>query len=300
MEQLKIAGQIIFPIITLISITYMLLDRKNRTSNSPLNDSNWVFNINEIHAKLRNFINNDNETIISLLGIKYAEELLYRTIPSSGFCFMTERAIYFLGNIYRKKFFFFLKDNVQHKINLSELKAIKTEKLYNIRFILFTPYIFYRFIYMIRLITGVVQENYEYDWISRYLNGETSILKIYFVISILVGPFVLFFALVYGIANLILNTRTLVSIECTSDTFSFPVDVLGEMEIKTFYKDISKIQRNVKNEVPQKNNVSQYQSEQLRGNSKVESLKELSKLYEQELISPKEFERLKKEILEDT
>lgn len=299
MEQLKIAGLIIFPVITLVSIFYILLDKKTTPNNKPLNDSEWSFDTDAIYAKLRNFINNSNENITSILGIKYAEELLHKTVPSHGFCFMTERAIYFLGDIYRKTYFFFLRGNVQHKINLSELKAIKTEKLYNIKFVIFTPYILYRFVYIVKLVIGVMQANYEYEWILRYTNGENSILKTYIALMMLIAPFVLFFALVYGTANLIFTTRTLVSIECASQTFSFPADILGEKEIKTFYKDISKIQKSIKYEAQQKNNANQYQSEQMQGNSRLESLKELSKLYEQKMISHEEFERLKKEIWEN-
>ena len=93
----------------------------------------------------------------------------------------------------------------------------------------------------------------------------------------------MFWVLIYGIVNFFLNTGSRINIEFTSQTFSFPVDTLGAEEIKAFYMASNNFQ--VLPSIQEK--------------SKTDSLMELSKLYEQKLVSQEEFEKLKKKIMEN-
>lgn len=297
---MKILVLVIFTSITILSTIYMLLS--NKINNAPLSDDTWIFDIKAINNKLSNFLSSSNEHIISILGIKYAAQLLNKAVPDHGFCVLTDKAFYFMGNIYQKKYFLHLKSNVQHKIKASEIKAIKTEKLHGVKFLIYSTYIAFRFIWIIRLLVGWLQEDYRYSWMLEYLDAEFSLAGGYLLLLLLAGPFVLLFALIYGIANLIFTSQTLISIEFASETFGFPVDKLGANEIKAFYKDVNKVQETVKNErqMDHHGNQEQHQPERTYGSGKIESLKEISKLYEQNMISLEEFERLKKEILGTT
>jgi hypothetical protein len=88
---------------------------------------------------------------------------------------------------------------------------------------------------------------------------------------------------------------TTVDLEFTDQIMCFKVNQLGKQELKTFYKAVSQVQENVNNQVgsyePNVNNT-------VNSVNKVESLTEISKLHNQGLITQEEFEKLKKEVME--
>ncbi len=339
----KIVGLITFSIISISMIVYIFIDNRKKGADAPFDDSGMVFDTDAIHKKIRSFIGNSDEQIISILGIKYVEELLKQSVPSKGFCFLTDKAFYMIGDVYQKIGLIQWKSRIQQRVTASDMKAVKVGKLYSLKLFAFTVYVFFRFISLIQIVIGLLTENYDkYAWLIDFFEREIDFIRIYVSLDILLGPLILFFALVYGIANFFLTTRTLISVEFTSQTFGFPVDTLGAKEVKAFYEDVSKVQGLVK-EMPQSddsNNISNnpqilsslqervktlsenagkvqefVKNELHTGNnkgsnnhqtvssvqekSKVDSLMELSKLYEQKMISQEEFERLKKEILEN-
>lgn len=94
--------------------------------------------------------------------------------------------------------------------------------------------------------------------------------------------------------------KTMIDIEFTTQIMRFPVSVLGKKEIKDFYKSVSQTQETVSNVINADNSKSierTYAEPNGKGESKVEALAELSKLYEQNIIGQEEFEKLKKEII---
>ncbi|MCM1220930.1 MAG: SHOCT domain-containing protein [Lachnospiraceae bacterium] len=335
--QFKIIGLIAFPIISLAMMVYIFIDNKKKGSDAPFDDSNMIFDTDAISKKIRSFIGNNDERIISVLGIKYVQELLRNVMPSKGFCFLTDKAYYFIGDVYQKMgFIIHWKSNIQHRITADDMKGIKVEKLYSLKFFIFTCYILFRFISRSRMLIGVITEDYSrYAWLFDFAerNEENLLIGVYVLFIVWVGPLISLLGLVYGIANFFLTTRTLISVEFTSQTFSFPIDTLGAEEIKAFYKEAGKAQtlkkgdsqaddgnnglrsiqipsslqgrvKNLSESVSKvqtgnnnKNNPRTVSSSQ--GKSKVESLTELSKLYEQKMITQEEFERLKKEVLEN-
>lgn len=274
---IKVFEFIVFSIISIAMMVYIFIDNRK---NSPFDDSNISFDTDAIHKKIRSFIRNNEEQIISILGIKHVEELIKQSKPSCGFCFLTDKAYYFIGDIYQKKGLIHWKSNIQHRIKADDMKGIKVGKLYSLKLLLFICYMLFRFIYLIRTLRAILEE--DYDKAGWLLDIKIDFIQICFKLFLLVGLFILFWALIYGILNFFLLPRTLISIEFTSHTLSFPVYTLGAEEIKAFYAA--------------SNNLQVLPS--LQEKSKADSLMELSKLYEKEMISQEEFERLKKEIME--
>lgn len=291
-------------LIAIALIVYIAIDSHKVLNDSPLDDSQWAFDEEAIEARLKSFIGNRKEKIIGVLGKRYVAELLNKEVPSNGFCFLTDKAYYFIGDVYQKKYVINWKSNIQHRINISEMKGVKVGALYYGKLIIFTAGMVGALYYFARTIWKFTQIAYEYDrgiynMLERSKNPE--VLLAFFMVSSVIGIIIVFIAIVYGVVNLLLTRRTRLCLEFDSQTFSFPINVMGEREIKKFYSDISKVQSTIEREIfPQTAEERQMNERKPVSNkSKVEALTELSALYENKLIDAEEYNKLKKEIIEE-
>ena len=117
----------------------------------------------------------------------------------------------------------------------------------------------------------------------------------------MLGAIVICFILViYFVLHAFFLKRTNICIEFTSLTVAFLASELGRQEIKDFYKAVSEVQElyvNVANQIPVGHTVNAAGQSTNVYTNKVTSLSELSKLYENGMLTKEEFEQLKQEII---
>lgn len=279
---------------TIILIAYSIWAICHRLPTKPLDDMGWKIDYEDIYAKLYRFISSHGEVIQSLLGIQNAKQVLANGIDRNGFCILTDKACYFVGHVHQKKWFISTVGNIQHRIVNSELKGIKLKDAIQLRNVIGTVLTSIIFIIDIK---GTIKLVKMLSKINEY-SSEISITSI-FVLVFIIFIIICFFLFIYYLSHLILVREPSIQLEFSSETVIFPVYDLGELEIKRFYKSVSKAQEVIINEVKSPTtNVVTMVSEVIAPKSKVESLSELSKLYEQKLITQDEFDKLKKEIID--
>ena len=267
-----------------------------------IDDSAWVFDKEQIYNNLRRFLSKNQENIVALLGIKHAQDIINKnSTRPQGFCMLTEKAYYFIGSVLQKKFLIHRKKNIQYRIVTGELKGVKIGHIYNVVILLFDVlwvFLLYMSIMWIQKLTYYQLTDYQYSY-DRYI-----IMKCYFNNTIMAIP-IIFLAvccLIFGIGYIFTTKRTALMLQFSSETISFPVNKLGENEIKTFYNYVSHVQE-IHNDLTNSKdnhattNQSNSNTIQLSGVDKVERLNKLSKLYEQNLVSEEEFNKLKYEII---
>lgn len=273
--------------------------------NKPLDDSNTNINEEDFHNNLRKFVSNNTETIYSVLGKKNALNLLQKSIDNEGFCILTDRAAYFIGKVKQKKWIFSFKANIQHRIIASELKGVNVTDIWHLSMFIYASVLTFMEINLVRYWTQL-------NDISYSLKPRPPAI-LYLVIPIgqilgMVTPVLCLFCWLRAL----LHRTTNICMEFTSLKVVFPIYLLGKTEIKDFYKAVSKVQElnplqqmatqslnTVQSAVSQALNIIKQpnQPANVYGN-KVNSLSELSKLYEQNMITQEEFEKLKQEIID--
>lgn len=274
---------------TAILFIYMFVTKTKQGKDAPIDDSHWNNDRERLFTSVQRFISSKNEKILGILGSKFVEELLQKNASDNGFCVLTDKAYYFIGNIYYKKYVITRCTKMQRRINASEMKGIKVGAIYSNRLIIclavmgLLAYGYYKVLktFIIQLMLGTVDTEAEFPQVL--------------LLCLVLGTLLLIIGIVYCIANLITTRRTKICLEFTSETISFPVSTLGKREIREFYKCISKVQNLYINVYPGNEDVKVTTPK----TDKVGKLKELSLLYEQQLIGKEEFERLKKEIINE-
>lgn len=274
----------------LANIVVIVLRLIFRVKDSALDDSAWNYDKQAAFASLQKYVSNTQETFIDILGINN----LFSNSFKNGFCFVTDKAYYFIGKISQKKFFIRWKSNIQHRIVNSELKGVKVSQCIKYRYVIYTAVlgcVAYGLYYLIPV-------PYVENWSGSDFNSTYAL----WVLLILEVP-VCFLHLLYTVLMLFMKRRTYMCLEFVSQTFYFPIDILGKSEIKSFYANVSRVQELVEKEMKMVVNASQpvVNTPQMVAVSKgkVERLTELSKLYEQSLISQEEFLKLKSEIVNE-
>lgn len=270
-----------------LSIFTLVLTIKWNSKDNPIDDSSWNIDKTDLYNKLRRFISNPQEKIYAVLNIQNALNVIQNGISEEGFAVLTDRACYFIGKVYEKRGIFTRKANVQHRIVVSEMKGVRVGTLSRIRMLI--PYILSTALLILQAIWSIHIRGNQYNSYSDAL----------FVIIILITTamqIIMLAVSLYCFLQVFFIKKTNICIEFTSMTVAFMLSSLGEREIKDFYQAVSTVQGlDIMNPVSTQT-VAPMQNMQATGN-KVERLSELSKLFEQGMISAEEFNQLKAEVI---
>lgn len=270
-----------------LSIFTLVLTIKWNSKDNPIDDSSWNIDKTDLYNKLRRFISNPQEKIYAVLNIQNALNVIQNGISEEGFAILTDRACYFIGKIYEKKGIFTRKANVQHRIVLSEMKGVRVGTLSRIRMLI--PYILSTALLILQAIWSIHIRGTQY-------NSYSDSLRVIVIWITTAMQIIMLSVSLYCFLQVFLVKRTNICIEFTSMTVAFMLSSLGAREIKDFYQAVSTVQGlDIMNPVPTQT-VAPMQNIQATGN-KVERLSELSKLFEQGMISAEEFNQLKAEVI---
>ena len=278
-------------ILTLCTIALLILaiwQHKKVSEDKPFDDTNRQIDFTDFYNKLRKFVGNEQEKIYAVLGIRNAYNLLTSGIQENGFCILTDKAVYFIGKVHQKKWIFVFRTNLQHRIIASEMKGINVGTLSHIWMLLCA------------VLSIIIEVS-----IFRYMNivsdgffeaGLELLLFFGIIASVVIG----FFLVIYFVLHAFFLKRTNICIEFTSLTVAFLASELGKQEIKDFYKAVSEVQElyvNIVNPIPVEHTVNEVRKSTGVYTNKVTSLSELSKLYENGMLTKDEFEQLKQEVI---
>lgn len=290
---------VIFIVIaTYVYLILAFISVVTKKPNKPYNDATLSMDKDALTKALLKYVSSSDEQILGILGAQNAECYLETGSTKRGFCFITNKACYFIGNVYQRKGLFLFKKNIQHRIINSELKGIKVDTVSRFIDVLFTCFPFIYFILCI-FVFRWVQSSGMYDSYSYYSDTMEIIL--------IMGIFALlpiFIFAIYFLLQIFVFKRIFVCMEFANITIAFPIYTVGELEAKEFYRVISKVQdherkreiSNIPDRSPQQIPATPLSATQ----DKIGSLKELSTLYAQKLINEQEYNSLKKQLLQDT
>lgn len=267
-------------------LVFVIVVNIKKLPDKPKDDSAWNIDKDALYNNLQRFISSKQEKICAVLNVQNALNLLQNGISEEGFAILTDKACYFVGKVYQKKWIFAFKANIQHRIVANEMKGVKVGSLS-------------RFGMVIPSIISTMLTIREIKWIA-YVFMHAEMCEEYEVVGDLclytIGlVLVMIFLSVYCFVQAFIVKRTNICIEFTSLTIAFLVSSLGAQEIKDFYKAVSKVQELSMTAIPVVNVAPMVNASSPR--NKVESLSELSKLYEQGMVSEEEFNKLKSEII---
>lgn len=290
---------VIFIVIaTYVYLILAFISVVTKKPNKPYNDATLSMDKDALTKALLKYVSSSDEQILGILGAQNAECYLETGSTKRGFCFITNKACYFIGNVYQRKGLFLFKKNIQHRIINSELKGIKVDTVSRFIDVLFTCFPFIYFILCI-FVFRWVQSSGMYDSYSYY-NDTMEIILIMGIFALL--PIFIF--AIYFLLQIFVFKRIFVCMEFANITIAFPIYTVGELEAKEFYRVISKVQdherkreiSNIPDRSPQQIPATPLSATQ----DKIVSLKELSTLYAQKLINEQEYNSLKKQLLQDT
>ena len=284
-------------ILILCTIALLILairQHKKISEDTPFDDSNRQIDFNDFYSKLRKFVSNEQEKIYAVLGIKNADNLLTSGIQENGFCILTDKAVYFIGKVYQKKWLFATRTNIQHRIIAGEMKGINVGTLSHI-WMLFCAAL---------SVVLIITESYCLCNIVPYTVESGNALEKFaptmLVFGVLAAIFTCFILAIYFVLHAFFLKRTNICIEFTSLTVAFMVSELGRQEIKDFYKAVSEVQElnvNVVKSTPVEQTFHEGRQRTNVSTNKIGSLSELSKMYENGMLTKEEFETLKREII---
>lgn len=286
---------VILIIATIVLLVLAIKKHRKILHDKPLDDSNWQIDFEDLHNKLRKFVSNREEKIFAVLGIGNAYNLLASGIQENGFCILTDKAAYFIGKVHQKKWIFAFKTNIQHRIITSEMKGINVGTLSRFRMLLLAVLSIlleianlrcaYRIFYLTMNDSGYAFEEF---WPTILFLG---------MLGAVIACFIL---VIYFVLHAFFLKRTNICIEFTFLTVAFQASELGRQEIKDFYKAVSDVQElnvNIVKQVPVEHTVNEVRQSAGVYTNKVTSLSELSKLYENGMLTKEEFEQLKQEVM---
>ena len=191
---------------------------------APLDDSNWNYDLEDIKAKLKKFVGKTEE-IIGILGINNVVKLMKRADDKNGFCILTDKAFYFIGNVHSVKNGVARKGNVQQRINREYHRAIGAEYK---KEELFTLLLFASVCELCMAVAGVCELADGNDYMTA--------CTIYFFTGI-----VALAQVIYCWVCLKKRRNLVVEIEFVNEKYMFQVNQLGAKEIKTFYRQLNSV-----------------------------------------------------------
>ena len=201
-----IIWSIIYWSVIIISIILTIIINKRKLKDSPLDDSNWNINYDALKTELRKFVSNKSEEIVAVLGKANAITLLNNSINSRGFCILSDKAFYFVGNVYQKKYIGSFKTNIQHRVPVTEMKGIKVGTLHRYEMFIFGMISIITFINEVKIFITMLYA--DYNWFV-YIDEDTIP---FIMISSLLASAVTLIMSVYYIFQAILVKRTTVCI----------------------------------------------------------------------------------------
>lgn len=276
-------GMILLLGCSFLLLIYVLADIADTVPDRPLDDKTWQIDYDNLYSNLQKYVSNQQEKIHAVLNVQNALKLLKNGTSKEGFAILTDKACYFVGKIYQKKWILLPKSNIHHRIVISELKGVKTSKLSRKNM----------------FILSVVLTICEICWLFYlfYENFDPSPVR-GMMLCYLLCIVITFCVAIYCFVKAFIIKRTHICMEFASLTITFPISTLGAQEIKDFYKAVSEVQEHNANSspIPETPNFINAPNT-ATPNDKIASLSELSKLYEQGLISEEEFNKLKTEIM---
>lgn len=266
------------------------IGRPYRKTNA-FDDSNRYIENEKIEPILMRYIGNKTEKIIGVLG-KY-NTIDDDTIKKKGICIVTEKAFYFIGNIYKKQSIITWKSDIRSRIPLNELREFKQEQL-------FPWYALVHLIYMVFVAlsyVGYLIEQFQIEEHSDY---------IVFICIILIFPGIIavLCILVASVITVYKVRGNAVELVFDNQVYCFFKGDYGERELKEFYKAMSKAQGELLTSYSENITQGQYQQSTDNQNisninmgNKLGTLKELADLYEKKLITEEEYLKLKQKAL---
>ena len=279
-NMLIICGAIL---ISYIVCVIFCMTKKKSELNSSLDDSCWNIDIEHLRNDLKKYLAGKSEDIKGILGLKNAEDVA--DIDKRGFCFVTEKAYYFVGNVLQKKGLFSWRTNVQHRIVADEMKGIKISNIFPQYALFVLAYLLFSEYELIRVIIRIMrtaEHNNNYDPNFNYVSAA-------------IVAFIGVLLIIYDISILRFRRQTVMDIEFASQVMRFPINELGKQEIKEFYKATSSVQQIIEGRSD-----SSVKTESIESGSAQDSLsklKELNELYEKGVITKEEFDKVKQEII---
>lgn len=270
--------------IVLFVILAVSIVKSYRSSLIP--DSRFKVTDTEFAKLAGRFVAGKDETIIAKIGAKNIQKLIKNGTASAGFCFLTNKAFYFIGKMYKKDSLIPISKDGQERIPTSEMKSISAVKRRNTwALIVFITLIILTFIEIVAIYKFLIDFS-DAGYSSYDLPNSVE----YFLVLILLNAMMCMIAF----AN-VFHKQIAVCIEFSNGSYLLPVYTLGRQEIINFFNAVSEVQQNPAKE---SNTPMVSRTEPITASSsKVESLREISKLFEQGAISEEEFNRLKAEIL---
>ena len=252
----------------------------------PVDDSAVEYDMTTLKSLVRKFMANSDEVVVDILGRKHAFDFLRDGKSKHGFSFVTDKSFYFINKNFYKGLLGYWQKNKQLKIGINELTKIDTGARKYMRGLPLLIMVIVGIFMIILLLKYPGDGWYDEDMANTLL---------FFLI--IIGPI----SLIYSIAILITEKRTSMTLYFSNEAVRFPVSLYGKEEIKSFYSCISKLQATNLNKSSQYEVMSEQSKTEHRNNAntdKLQSLSELSKLYEKGMLSEEEFKNLKNEILQ--
>lgn len=279
-------------ICSIVLLIFVICINIKKLPDHPLDDKEWQIDYKELYNNLQRFVTNKQEKIHAVLNVQNALRLLKNGISEDGFAILTDKACYFVGKVYQKKWIFSFKANIQHRIVIGELKGIKIGTLSRLGMV-------------IPSILSAVLTVFEVRWlvyaimnIDRLSNVYDDDLFGWLMIFMIVITVIMFWLSIYCFVQAFIVKRTNICMEFTSLTIAFLVSTLGAQEIKDFYKVVSEVQEHNANAIPTSETPNLINvPNTTTPKDKITALSELSKLYEQGLVSEEEFNKLKAEVM---
>ena len=258
----------------------------------PLDDKEWQIDYKELYSNLQKFVTNKQEKIHAVLNVQNALRLLRNGISEEGFAILTDKACYFVGKVYQKKWIFSFKSNIQHRIVIGELKGVKIGTLSRLGMLIPSILSAVLTVFEIRWLVYVAMNG---ERLARVYDDDLFGFSVIFIIGI---TFIMFCLSIYCFVQAFIVKRTNICMEFTSLTIAFLVSALGAQEIKDFYKVVSEVQEHNANTIPTSETPNLINvPNTTTPKDKISALSELSKLYEQGLVSEEEFNKLKAEVM---
>lgn len=282
---------IVLDICCISLFVFVIIKRVRELPDHPLYDRVWQINYEELYDSLREFVSNKQEKICTVLNVQDALHLPQYGTSQNGFAIITDKACYFVGKVYRKKGMLFFGTNIRHRIVLNELKGVRTEKLSRVDIFISSILSVILTILDIKWLIYVFRKAFAYE--ELYYGDYEDRLGVVAIFTILIA-FIMFCLTIYCFVRAFILKKTVVCLEFTSLTVSFPVCTLGAEEIDNFYKVVSEVQEQYLSTVTTGETSKPSAPAQ---EDKIQSLSELSKLYEQGMISEEEFHKLKAEVI---
>ena len=253
----------------------------------PIDDSSKDYDLDTLKSSVRKYMADSDEIVMDIIGREHASNILNCRKAKHGFAFVTNKSFYFIGTNFYAGFMGFWQKKQQLKISINNLISIQTGSKKSIRCL---PLFIVSIIGIVYVIMSMIPP---YDCYFQRLSDDGNWLLI---ILLLIFGVIWLCTSIYSLVMLATEQRTAITLIFSNSSVRFPVSLYGKEEIKSFYSYISKLQiSNLKEdhlaEAKQDTNVNQTNS------GKVQSLSELSVLYEKKMISEEEFTKLKKEII---